>query len=99
MGGNKRSGKKFLSQQADLGGLPHAFHMAPGGCLVVGRYGSSPQGVDKGSPMSLGLKEARDNKFSVSGIPDTTGHHRRGENKMNRHFRGAGWRDMQVMFE
>ena len=31
---------------------------------------------------SLGLTEARDNRFSVSGIPDAPGHRRRAENKM-----------------
>ena len=36
----------------------------------------------RGSPRSLGLMEARDNRFSVSGIPDVAGHHRRAENKM-----------------
>jgi len=35
-----------------------------------------------GSPRSLGLTEARDNRFSVSGIPDTAGHCGRAENKM-----------------
>ena len=40
------------------------------------------QGVDTGSPRSLGLMEARDNRFSVSGIPDTARHCRRPENKM-----------------
>ena len=30
----------------------------------------------------LGLTEARDNRFSVSGIPDTAGHHGRAENKL-----------------
>jgi hypothetical protein len=35
-----------------------------------------------GSPRSLGLTEARDNRSSTSGIPDTVGHHGRAENKM-----------------
>ena len=36
----------------------------------------------RGSPRSLGLTEARDNRFSVSGIPDTAGHHGRAENQV-----------------
>ena len=36
----------------------------------------------RGSLRSLGLTEARDNRFSVSGIPDATGHCRRAENKV-----------------
>jgi hypothetical protein len=55
-------------------GVPHAFHTATwvSGC-------GKPRtpalgGVDKGSPRSLDLTEARDNRFSVSGIPDTTKH-------------------------
>ena len=36
----------------------------------------------RGSPRSLGLTEARDNRFLVSGIPDTAGHLGRAENKM-----------------
>jgi hypothetical protein len=39
-------------------------------------------GWTRGSPRSLGLTEARDNRFSVSGIPDTTVHCRRAENKI-----------------
>ena len=39
-------------------------------------------GETRGSPRSLGLTETRDNRFSVSGIPDTAGHGRRAENKM-----------------
>lgn len=34
------------------------------------------------SPWSLGLMEAKDKRFSVSGIPDTAGCYRRAENKM-----------------
>ena len=40
------------------------------------------RGWTRGSPRSLGLTEARDNRFSVLGIPDTTGHFRRAENKI-----------------
>jgi hypothetical protein len=40
------------------------------------------RGWTRGRSRSLGLMEARDNRFSVSGIPDTTGHRRRAENKM-----------------
>ena len=39
-------------------------------------------GWTRGSPWSLGLTEARDNRFSVPGIPDSDGHSRRAENKM-----------------
>ena len=47
-----------------------AFYTAPGGCLAVGSHWTLvQQGVDTGSPRSLGLLEARDNRFSVSGIP------------------------------
>ena len=64
-------------------------------------------GWTRGSPRSLDLIEARDNRFSVSGIPDTAGHHGRAENKMGapgaaqsvlepkggegREREGAGW--------
>ena len=41
-----------------------------------------PRGWTRGSLRSLGLMEARDNRFSVLGIPDTAGHRRRAENKM-----------------
>ena len=43
---------------------------------------SAHWGWTRGSPRSLGLNEARDNRFSVSGVPDTTGHLGRPENKM-----------------
>jgi hypothetical protein len=59
------------------GGLPHTFHAALGGCLAVGSH----EEWTSGSPRSLGLMEARDNRFSVLGIPDAAGHHRRAENK------------------
>ena len=36
----------------------------------------------RGSPRSLGLMEARDNRFSVSDIPDAAGHRGRAENKV-----------------
>jgi hypothetical protein len=39
-------------------------------------------GWTRGSSRSLGLMETRDNRFSVSGIPDATEHCRRAENKM-----------------
>jgi hypothetical protein len=39
-------------------------------------------GWARSSPRSLGLMEARDSRFSVSGIPDTAGHCRRAEKKM-----------------
>ena len=39
-------------------------------------------GWTRGNPRSLGLMEARDNRFSVSDIPNTSGHLRRAENKM-----------------
>jgi hypothetical protein len=45
------------------------FHVALGGCLAVGSDRPSPQGWTRGSPRSLRLTEARDNRFSVSGIP------------------------------
>ena len=59
------------------------FPRGPGGCLAMGSHGTPPlQGWTRGSLRSLGLTEARDNRFSVSGIPDTAGHLRRAENKM-----------------
>ena len=74
-----------------MGGLPQAFHMAPGGCLAVKSYGPSPRGfgerVVKGQPEVSDLTEDRDNRFSVSGIPDVTGHHGGAENKMG----DPGW--------
>ena len=66
-----------------MGGLPHTFHVAPGGCLAVGSHRTQARGEWKrGNQRSLGLTEARDNRFSVLGIPDTTGHYGRAENKM-----------------
>ena len=56
--------------------------MAPGGCLAVGSYRPSLGGWARGSLRSLDLTEARDNRLLVLGIPDTTGHHGRAENKM-----------------
>jgi hypothetical protein len=52
----------------------------------VGSYRPSPW--TRGSPRSLGLTEARDNRFLVSGIPDTAGHLGRAENKVE--AAGAG---------
>ena len=43
---------------------------------------SPPWGWTRDSPRSLGLTEARDSRFSVSGIPDTAGHCGRAENKV-----------------
>ena len=40
------------------------------------------RGWAESSLRSLGLTEARDNRFSLSYIPDVTGHHRRAENKV-----------------
>ena len=40
------------------------------------------KGWTRGSPRSLGLTEARDNRFSVSCTQDAAGHHGRAENKM-----------------
>ena len=53
-----------------------------GGCLAVGSYRPILRGWTRSSPGSLGLTEARDNRFSVSGIPDTDGHCRTAEDKM-----------------
>ena len=39
-------------------------------------------GWTRGSLRALGVTEARDNRLSVSGIPDVTGHHGGAENKM-----------------
>jgi hypothetical protein len=56
---------------------------ALGGCPAVGVHGTQPVvGWTRSSLRSLGLTEARDNRFSVSGIPDATGHYRRAENIM-----------------
>ena len=38
--------------------------------------------VARDNPRSLDLTEARDNRFSVLGIPDTAGHLGRAENKV-----------------
>jgi hypothetical protein len=43
----------------------------------------------RGCSRSLGLTEARDNRFSVLGIPDTTGHLGRVDNKVG--ALGAAW--------
>ena len=69
------------------GGLPHTFHATPGGCLAVESHGPQPTGRwTRGSLRSLGFTEARDNRFSILGIPDTAGHRGRAENKV-----GASW--------
>ena len=69
--------------------LPHAFYTAPGRCLAVGSHGHQPTGGwTRGSLRTMGLGEARDNRFSISGIPDAAGHRRRAENKV-----GALWVD------
>ena len=39
-------------------------------------------GEQRDSPRSLGLTKARDNRFSVSSIPDAAGHRGRAEKKM-----------------
>ena len=69
----------LLNSLVDLEDCPHTFHEAPGGCLAVD---PARGGWTRGSPWSLGLTEARDNRFSVPGIPDSDGHSRRAENKM-----------------
>jgi hypothetical protein len=46
-----------------------------------------PWGWTRGRPRSLGLMEARDNRFLVLGIPDVAGHHSRAKNKVG----GLGW--------
>ena len=70
----------------DAGGLLLAFYTAPGGCLAVGSQRTPARGSwgvwTSGIPRSLSLMDARDNRFSVSGIPDTAGHLGRAENKM-----------------
>jgi hypothetical protein len=49
--------------------------VALGGCLAVGSHEPQPTRVcRRGSLRSLGLMEARDNRFTVSSIPDTAGH-------------------------
>jgi hypothetical protein len=57
IGGKPASCQRVLVLWADRrGGLPHAFHMAPGGCLAVGSYGPSPWwGVGGGQRVVLGL--------------------------------------------
>jgi hypothetical protein len=57
------------SGQVDAGGLLHAFHMALGGCLSVGKS-LDPSLVGDGGT-----------RFSVSWIPDTPEHCGRAENK------------------
>jgi hypothetical protein len=77
----------WCSGRADVGGLPHAFHVAPGGCLAVGSHGTQPtRGWTRGSLRPLGLTEAKDSKFSVS---DVAGHGRRAENKLG--APGTAW--------
>jgi hypothetical protein len=74
---------EFLcSGRVDTGGLAYTFHAALGGCLAVGSYEPSLRGWTRSSTRSLGLMEASDYRFSVSGIPDTAGHRGRTENKM-----------------
>jgi hypothetical protein len=58
------------------------FPCSQGGCLAVGSYGPALGGWTRGGHRSLDLKESKDNRFSVSGIPDTAEHCGRAENKM-----------------
>lgn len=62
--------------------LPHAFHVALGVFLAVGLWTPIHMGWTRPSPRYLVLAEARDNQFSVSGIPDAAGHLGRAENKV-----------------
>jgi hypothetical protein len=66
------------------------FPCSPGSVSVCGKPQTPALGggvrLTGCSLRSLGLTEARDNRFSVSGIPDTAGHHGRAENKV-----GALW--------
>jgi hypothetical protein len=74
VGENLSPARVWCSGRADVGGLPHAFHMAQVGVWLW--EATEP------SPLSQGLTEARDNRFSFSSIPDTAGHHGRAENKI-----------------
>jgi hypothetical protein len=77
--GNKPGRRKSESRQSsDVGGLPHSFHPAP----LWEAMNPSCGGWRRGSLRSLGLTEARYNTFSVSGIPDTSRHQGRAENKV-----------------
>ena len=87
--GERRSGRKPVSRQSSsaLGRqrwkiAAALFHTAPVGYLAVGSHETPACQRGGGSPRSLGLTEARDNRFSVSGIPDASGHRRRVEKKM-----------------
>ena len=59
------------SGQADTGGLPHDFHEAQVSVWLWEAMDPAHRGWTRGSPRSLGLTEARDNRFLVSGIQDT----------------------------
>jgi hypothetical protein len=64
-----------------MGGLPHTFHLAVDRCLAVGIHHPISVGIGKGAVLG--------NRFSVLGIPDTSGHNRRAENKWEP--QGVGW--------
>jgi hypothetical protein len=89
---NKGSGRKLLSCQSSsalgrqMWKTATGFPRGPSGCLAVESHGPQQWGWCGGWNRvilrSLGLTEARGNRFSVSGIPDTAGHRGRAENKV-----------------
>ena len=81
MWGNKESWRKLASRQS-FGALGRQMQRPwwVSGCGKLQTPGC--RGWARGSLRSLGLMEARVNRFSVLGIPDTIGHYRRAENKV-----------------
>ena len=63
--------------------LPCSLHVAPGGHLAIGSLRTAVHRGWRGNSLrSLGLTETRDNRFSVSDIPDIAVCLRRAENEV-----------------
>ena len=76
MGENPSPARVLVLWAGRCGRLLHAFHAVPGWVSGCGKLQT------RGSLRSLGLIEDRNNRFSVLGIPDTTGYCGRAENKV-----------------
>ena len=74
MGENLRPARVLVLWAGGHGRLPLAFHAAPGGCLAVLSHWSHSMGGGQGAVLGT--------RFSALGIPDTTGHRGRAENRM-----------------
>ena len=78
--GNKGGGREPELQCSVW--VDRTFHMAGVGIWLWEAMEHSPWGWRGSSLESLGLTEARDDRFSVLDIPDAAGCHRRAENEV-----------------